>query len=116
MLSAQKPQVEPEIARYWKWESPNPIACIPGGHGISEAPLEKSFWRIQMKRYRIKNQNGKLEFIDILKEIEDGFLIRHTRLYDGDEKITEETITRHLLTICVRTGYLFEMSREAVSA
>jgi len=65
-----------------------------------------------MKRYSIKCQAGKVEFIDILKETEDGYLIRLTRLNDGTEKITEETITRHLFNICLKTGYLNELVRE----
>ena len=61
-----------------------------------------------MKRYSIRCQTGKIEFIDILREIEDGYIIRLTRLNDGSERTSEETITRHLFNICVKTGYLQE--------
>ena len=65
-----------------------------------------------MKRYSIKCQAGKIEFIDIIREIEDGYIIRLTRLKDGNEKISEETITRHLFNICLKTGCLHEVARK----
>ena len=68
-----------------------------------------------MKRYNVKCQNGRTEYIDILKETEDTYLVRFTRLTDGHEKITEETITRSLFNICVQTGYLYPLE-EPVAA
>ena len=59
-----------------------------------------------MKRYIIKTQPGKSEYIDILKEMDDEYLVRFTRDNNGNIKTTEETITRHLFNICVQTGYL----------
>ncbi|MDR2433596.1 MAG: hypothetical protein LBD47_03400 [Treponema sp.] len=61
-----------------------------------------------MKRYCIKCRPGRIEYIEIIKEIEDGYLIRLTRLSDGNEKISEETMTRHLFNICLKTGYIYE--------
>lgn len=59
-----------------------------------------------MKRYIIKSIPGCTEYIDILKEMEDEYLVRFTRNNNGSVKTTEETITRHLFNICVKTGYL----------
>ena len=69
-----------------------------------------------MKRYCIKCRPGRVEYIEIIKEIEDGYLIRLTRLSDGNEKTSEETMTRHLFNICLKTGYIYEMTQKAVSA
>jgi len=68
-----------------------------------------------MKRYNVKCQPGKTEYIDILKEQEDEYLVRFTRLNDGGEKTTEETITRHLFDICLQTGYLYPMAESSVA-
>ena len=68
-----------------------------------------------MKRYNIKCQPGRTEYIDILKELEDEYLVRFTRLNDGSEKITEETITRHLFNICVQTGYINPIAETSVA-
>lgn len=66
-----------------------------------------------MKRYCIKCRMGRAEYIDIVKEIEDGYLIRLTRVYEGGEKSSEETITRHLFNICLKTGYIYEQASQA---
>ena len=69
-----------------------------------------------MKRYSIKCRPDHVEFIDIVREIEDGYLIRLTRLYDGNEKISEETMTRHLFNLCLKTGYIYELLSETAAA
>ncbi|MDR1253113.1 MAG: hypothetical protein LBK62_13270 [Treponema sp.] len=68
-----------------------------------------------MKRYCIKCRSGQIEYLDIIKEIEDGYLIRLTRLNDGDEKTSEETMTRHLFNICLKTGYIYEKPAETAA-
>jgi len=62
-----------------------------------------------MKRYCIKCRAGKIEFFDIIAENDDGFRIRLTRVSDGSERIIEESMSRHLFNICVKTGYIFEL-------
>jgi len=59
-----------------------------------------------MKRYSIKCLPGNTEYIDILKEMDNEYLVRFTRNNNGSIKTSEETITRHLFNICVQTGYL----------
>lgn len=68
-----------------------------------------------MKRYCIKGRPGRIEYLDVLREVEDGFLIRLTRVTDGNERITEESITRHLFNICLKTGYIYETAGQAVT-
>ena len=62
-----------------------------------------------MKRYCIKCRTGKIEFFDILAENDEGYSIRLTRRSDGNEKIVEDSMSRHLFDMCVKTGYIFEM-------
>ena len=64
-----------------------------------------------MKRYCIKCRAGKIEFFDIISENDDGYRIRLTRLSDGNEKIIEESMSRHLFNICVKTGYIYELEK-----
>ncbi|GBU27379.1 hypothetical protein R84B8_00909 [Treponema sp. R8-4-B8] len=59
-----------------------------------------------MKRYSIKCLSGNSEFVDILNETDDEYLVRFTRSRNGNVKTSEEKITRHLFNICVQTGYL----------
>ncbi|MCL2444379.1 MAG: hypothetical protein FWD13_13085 [Treponema sp.] len=68
-----------------------------------------------MKRYSIRCLPGNTEYIDILQEMENEFLVRFTRNNNGSLKTTEEKITRHLFNICVQTGYLNPMTESAVA-
>ena len=68
-----------------------------------------------MKRFCIKCQAGKLEYFDIISEDDNGFTIRLTRLSDGNERIVEETMSRHLFDICIKTGYIFELEKTALN-
>jgi hypothetical protein len=68
-----------------------------------------------MKRYCIKCRSGRIEYFDIIGENDDGFIIRLTRLSDGNEKISEESMSRHLFTMCINTGYIFEMEKTALT-
>ena len=70
--------------------------------------------RCIMKRYCIKCRAGKIEFFDIIAENDDGYRIRLTRINDGNEKIVEESMSRHLFNMCLKTGYIFEI--ESVTA
>jgi hypothetical protein len=69
-----------------------------------------------VKRYCIKCRAGKIEFLDILSERDDGYIVKLTKIYDGNEKISEEFISRHLFDICSKTGYIFEMRQTAAIA
>ena len=64
-----------------------------------------------MKRYCIKCRTGRIEFFDIIAENDDGYRIRLTRLSDGNERIIEESMSRHLFNMCLKTGYIYELER-----
>ena len=68
-----------------------------------------------MKRYSIKCVSGNTEYIDILKELDNEYLVRFTRNNNGSIRTSEETITRHLFNICVQTGYLYPMTDSSVA-
>jgi hypothetical protein len=66
-----------------------------------------------MKRYCIKSRKGRIEYFDILSEVEDGYRVRLTKIYDGNEKVSEEYLSRHLFNLCVKTGYIYKIEQEA---
>jgi hypothetical protein len=68
-----------------------------------------------MKRYYIKCQQDRIEYIDILGENNDGFTIRLTRTKDGYEKTIESSMTRHLFELCLKTGYIYRPKEDAFS-
>jgi hypothetical protein len=69
-----------------------------------------------MKRYCVKCRAGRIEYFDILSEVEDGYKIRLTRISDGNEKNVEEFMSRHLFDLCFKTGYIFELESAATVA
>ena len=68
-----------------------------------------------MKRYCVRCREGRVEYFDIVGENSDGFTIRLTRLSDGDEKSFEETMSRDLFDMCIKTGYIFQMEEAKTS-
>ena len=68
-----------------------------------------------MKRYCIKCRTGRIEYFDIISENDDGYMIRLTRLSDGNERIVEENMSRNLFDICVKTGYIFQLENTVAS-
>ena len=68
-----------------------------------------------MKRYCIKCRTGRVEYLDIISENDEGYKIRITRINDGDEKIIEESMTRSLFDMCVQSGYIFQMEQSDAS-
>jgi len=69
-----------------------------------------------MKRYNIKCRDDRHEYIDVLREDDEGFGIRITRISDGCEKTIEETISRHMFDLCLKTGHIYEMDEDAAVA
>jgi len=66
-----------------------------------------------MKRYCLKSQSGKTEYFDIISENDDDYKIRITRISGGSEKVIEETMSRHLFELCMKTGYIYELETVA---
>jgi len=62
-----------------------------------------------MKRYCIKSQSGKIEYFDIVSENDNELRIRLYRISDGNEKVIEETMSRYLFNMCMKTGYIYEL-------
>jgi hypothetical protein len=70
---------------------------------------------MKKKRYCIKSRAGRIEYFDILSETDGGYIVRLTRLSDGNERVTEEFIPYHLFDICYKTGYIFETDGQAAT-
>jgi hypothetical protein len=68
-----------------------------------------------MKRYCIKCETGRVEFLDILSENESGYMTRVVRVKDGYEKVIEEFMPATLFELCLKTGYIYEIKESATS-
>jgi hypothetical protein len=68
-----------------------------------------------MKRFCIKCRAGCVEYFDILSENEYEYVIRLTKISDGNEKVSEEALPRHLFELCLKTGYIYKMETGQIS-
>lgn len=69
-----------------------------------------------MKNYYIRSNPGSADYLSILRETDNGFMVRIYRDLDGYEKIIDEFMSATLFESCVRTGYLVQMEENRISA
>jgi len=69
-----------------------------------------------MKNYYIRSNPGSADYLSILGETDEGYMVRIYRDLDGYEKIIDEFMTKILFESCVRTDYLVEMEENRVAA
>jgi hypothetical protein len=62
-----------------------------------------------MTRYAIKSDPNRTEFVDVLNETSNGFMVRVTREIDGYAKVLDDFMSKELFETCVNTGFLYEM-------
>lgn len=68
-----------------------------------------------MKSYSLKSLGNKNDYMTILSEQENGFVIRIVRDQDGYEDIKTDFLSKELFESCIRTGYLTEIEAAAVA-
>ncbi|MFA6508279.1 MAG: hypothetical protein WCT14_19410 [Treponemataceae bacterium] len=68
-----------------------------------------------MKRFCIKCEPDRVEFLDVLRENDEGFFVRVVRVKDGYDKVIEEFMARHLFEMCVKTGFIYAVAESASS-
>ena len=63
-----------------------------------------------MKSYSLKSLGNKKDYMTIIAEKEDGYVIRIVRDQDGYEDVKTDYISKELFDSCIRTGYLTEIT------
>lgn len=66
-----------------------------------------------MKLYSIKSCQSDASYCTILQETEAGYILRICMEKDGYQKISEEFIEKDLFDLCIRTGYIHELSESS---
>ena len=62
-----------------------------------------------MKTYTLKSIGKNTDYMTILREMEDGFVVKIVRDLDGYEDVKTDWLSKELFESCLRTGYLTEM-------
>lgn len=63
-----------------------------------------------MKNYSLKSLGSKNDYMSILKETRDGYVIKIVHDIDGYEDSTTDFLSKDLFDCCIRTGYITEIT------
>lgn len=61
------------------------------------------------KTYLLNSVGNEKEYMFILREMEDGYIVKITRNIDGKENVHTDYISKTLFNSCIRTGFLKEI-------
>ncbi len=62
-----------------------------------------------MGTYSLKSLGNKNDYVTIVREMEDGYVVRIVRDQDGYNDIQTDYISKTLFESCVRTGYITKL-------
>lgn len=65
-----------------------------------------------MKSYTLKSIGKNTDYMTIVRELEDGFVVKIVRDMDGYDDIKTDYISKELFDSCLRTGYLTEIKKK----
>ncbi|MBQ2314427.1 MAG: hypothetical protein II187_05960 [Treponema sp.] len=66
-----------------------------------------------MGSYTLKSIGKSTDYMTIVREMDDGYVVRIVRDKDGYNDVTTDYISKTLFDSCIRTGYLTKMSTPA---
>lgn len=66
-----------------------------------------------MGYYSLKSLNNGSDFMQIVREMDDGYIVRIVRDKDGYEDVTTDFISTELFDSCIRTGYITKIEEPA---
>lgn len=66
-----------------------------------------------MGTYTLKSIGKKTDYMTVIREMDDGYIVRIVRDEDGYDDVTTDFISKALFDSCIRTGYLTKISSSA---
>lgn len=69
-----------------------------------------------MGTYTLKTIGTSTDYMTIVREMDDGYVVRIVRDKDGYEDVTNDYISKALFDSCVRTGYLTKVEEKVVAS
>ena len=64
-----------------------------------------------MKDYRIQGNEDYTTYVSLVEEFDDSYKVVITKTTESVTKEKTEMLSKHLLELCVRTGYMSEISQ-----
>ena len=66
-----------------------------------------------MGTYTLKSIGKSKDYMTIVREMEDGYVVRIVRDEDGYNDVTTDYMSKALFDSCIRTGYLTKVAEVA---
>ena len=69
-----------------------------------------------MESYLLKSHSQSNDYMTLLEEVDEGYIVRIVRDKDGYEEVITDFISKMLFDSCVRTGYITKVEDAKLSA
>ncbi|MBQ1198331.1 MAG: hypothetical protein UH788_01165 [Treponemataceae bacterium] len=69
-----------------------------------------------MQTYLLKSHSQSNDYMTLLEEVDEGYIVRIVRDKDGYEEVITDFISKMLFDSCVRTGYITKVEDVKLSA
>ena len=69
-----------------------------------------------MESYLLKSHSQSNDYMTLLEEVDEGYIVRIIRDKDGYEEVVTDFISKMLFDSCVRTGYITKIEDAKLSA
>ena len=69
------------------------------------------WWEMNMGTYTLKSIGKSTDYMTVVREMDDGYVVRIVRDKDGYEDVTTDYISKALFESCIRTGYLTKVEQ-----
>ena len=70
-----------------------------------------------MAVYTLKSIGKNADYMTVVRELDDGYVVRIVRDKDGYEDVTTDYLSKALFDTCIRTGYITKVQEaNAVTA
>ncbi|MBR4375171.1 MAG: hypothetical protein IKO57_03635 [Treponema sp.] len=70
-----------------------------------------------MAVYTLKSIGKNTDYMTVVRELDDGYVVRIVRDKDGYEDVTTDYLSKALFDTCIRTGYITKVQEaNAVTA
>ncbi len=63
-----------------------------------------------MGTYTLKSIGKSTDYMTVVREMDDGYVVRIVRDEDGYDDVTTDYISKALFDSCIRTGYLTKVA------
>ena len=64
-----------------------------------------------MKDYRIQGNEDFTTYISLIEEFDDSYKVVIKKVGDSSTREKTEMLSKHLLELCIRTGYMSEVNQ-----